>query len=226
MAKEGGVNKVEWRARLRATRARVAETARAPAAAAVAAHLTASPLWAATTVLAYAASATELSTLPLLHATLSAGKRLVLPRVGAGGDLTLHQIDALEGLVVGYRGLLEPAATAPRVAPAEVELAIIPLAKADTTTVSSPSSPPPAASAAPASPAKWWPACPARRTTGRSPTCSRKRGSPAFVNPPRSRCAANRLNGLCFPVRRSKSASRGARWAAPTDGMSAPHRAS
>ncbi|NCO57011.1 MAG: 5-formyltetrahydrofolate cyclo-ligase [Nitrospirae bacterium CG18_big_fil_WC_8_21_14_2_50_70_55] len=126
MAKEGGVNKVEWRARLRATRARVAETARAPAAAAVAAHLTASPLWAATTVLAYAASATELSTLPLLHATLSAGKRLVLPRVGAGGDLTLHQIDALEGLVVGYRGLLEPAATAPRVAPAEVELAIIP----------------------------------------------------------------------------------------------------
>jgi len=97
------------------------------AAEAVVAHLTATPGWAAAgTVLAYAATATELPTRPLLDAVLGAGKRLCLPRVAADGDLTLHRVTSLGALVSGYRGLLEPAADAPRVAPAEVELAVVP----------------------------------------------------------------------------------------------------
>jgi len=121
------VNKDEWRGRLRAARAAVAGEARQAAAAAVVAHLTASPLWtAAGTLLAYAATATELPTRPLLDAALAAGKRLCLPRVATDGDLTLHRVAALEGLVAGYRGLREPAAGAPRVAPATVDLAVVP----------------------------------------------------------------------------------------------------
>lgn len=120
------MNKPEWRAHLRARRAAVAAAARQSAAVAVATHLTASPLWAATTILAYAATAAELPTLPLLRAALAAGKRLLLPRVGADGALILHRVDAPEGLVAGFRGLLEPPADAPRVAAAEVDLAVIP----------------------------------------------------------------------------------------------------
>ncbi len=122
-----GGDKQAWRARLRAVRAAVEGEARQAAAEAVAARLTASPLWAAAgTILAYAATATELPTLPLLSVALAGHKRLCLPRVAADGDLILHRVEALEGLVPGYRGLLEPAADAPRVAPAEVDLAVVP----------------------------------------------------------------------------------------------------
>jgi len=101
--------------------------ARRAAAAAVAAHLTTSPLWtAAETVLAYAATAAELPTLPLLDAALADHKRLCLPRVAAGGDLTLHRVESLGTLVSGYRDLREPAADAPRVAPTEVDLVVVP----------------------------------------------------------------------------------------------------
>ncbi len=122
-----GGDKQAWRARLRAVRAAVNGEARQTAGSAVAAHLTASPLWAAAeTVLAYAATATELPTLPLLNVALAGHKRLCLPRVTADGGLTLHRIETLEGLVSGYRNLLEPSADAPRVAPAEVDLAVVP----------------------------------------------------------------------------------------------------
>ena len=121
------MNKAEWRARLRAARAAVDGEARRAAAEAVAARLTASPLWTASgTVLAYADTATELPTRPLLEVALAGGKRLCLPRVAADGDLTLHDVGALGTLVEGYRGLLEPAVDAPRVAPAEVDLAVVP----------------------------------------------------------------------------------------------------
>jgi len=124
---EQGGDKQAWRARLRAVRAAVDGEARRAAAEAVAAHLTTSPLWTvAETVLAYAATATELPALPLLDAILAGGKRLCLPRVTAAGDLTLHWVESLGTLVSGYRDLLEPAADAPRLAPTEVDLAVVP----------------------------------------------------------------------------------------------------
>jgi len=108
-------------------RATVEGEVRRAAAEAVAGHLTASPLWtAAETVLAYAATATELPTRPLLDAALAGGKRLCLPRVAAGGGLTLHRVETLAELAPGYRGLPEPAAGAPQVAPVEVDLVVVP----------------------------------------------------------------------------------------------------
>ncbi len=119
-------DKEAWRARLRAARAAVAEAPREAAALAVAGHLTALPAWtAAETLLAYAASASELPTRPLLEAALAAGKRLCLPRVDGEG-LILHRVTALGELRPGYRGILEPPPAAPVVAPAEVDLALVP----------------------------------------------------------------------------------------------------
>lgn len=84
---------------------------------------------AAGTVLLYAtAFPEELVTDPLLEHALSAGKRLVLPRVErVRGELTLHGIeDPRADLVPGTRGIPEPRASAPLVEPAEVDWVLVP----------------------------------------------------------------------------------------------------
>jgi 5-formyltetrahydrofolate cyclo-ligase len=100
---------------------------RATAAEAVLRWVAESPAWqAASTVLAYVASGSELSTRPLLAAALAAGKGVVLPRVVDDGVLRLHAIQALAELSPGYRGILEPDATLPEVAITAIDLALVP----------------------------------------------------------------------------------------------------
>jgi 5-formyltetrahydrofolate cyclo-ligase len=102
---------------------------RAAASQAIASQLMALP--------AYAAAGSILVTLPfrsewdsalVARAALAAGKRVIVPRVDVEARmLTLHAIDSLEHAVApGYRGISEPRADAPQVAPHEISLALVP----------------------------------------------------------------------------------------------------
>ncbi|MFU8891184.1 MAG: 5-formyltetrahydrofolate cyclo-ligase [Anaerosomatales bacterium] len=81
---------------------------------------------AARTVLAYSATREEIDPAPVLAALRRRGVVVVLPRVSGPGQLTLHRVDDAADLVEGPFGLLEPAEGAPAVAPADVDVAIVP----------------------------------------------------------------------------------------------------
>lgn len=53
------------------------------------------------------------------------GIRLAFPRV-EGVELTLHEVDCLETLKPGYRGILEPAADAVGIPPEDIDLFVVP----------------------------------------------------------------------------------------------------
>jgi 5-formyltetrahydrofolate cyclo-ligase len=81
---------------------------------------------AAGTVLVYADFGSEVATGALVGAILQDGKRLVMPRV-ADGDLVLHAVvDPERDLVAGVWGIREPDPACNEVAPAEVELFLLP----------------------------------------------------------------------------------------------------
>jgi 5-formyltetrahydrofolate cyclo-ligase len=84
------------------------------------------PEWrAAGTVLLYRSVAPELSTVGLANAAWRTGKRVLFPRVGPGGGLTLHAVASWSGFEAGPLGIPQPPPTAP-VAPGEADLAIVP----------------------------------------------------------------------------------------------------
>lgn len=81
------------------------------------------------TVLLYAtAFREEIATEPLLEHALSAGKRVILPRVDrAQGMLVLCRVeDPRTDLVPGTRGIPEPRADAPLINPVEVDWVLVP----------------------------------------------------------------------------------------------------
>jgi 5-formyltetrahydrofolate cyclo-ligase len=119
--------KQDLRRQLLDRRAAIGEPDRIVASAAVRRCVTATAQWqGAATVLAYAATGSELDTEPLLTAALRAGKRLILPRVDDDGVLGLHAISDPAHLVSGYRDIREPSPGLPSVAVSEIDLALIP----------------------------------------------------------------------------------------------------
>jgi 5-formyltetrahydrofolate cyclo-ligase len=77
-------------------------------------------------VLFYAAGGGEVETLPLLERWIAAGRKVILPRV-EGDAMSLVEVEGLEDLAPGYRGLLEPRPDKGRVVPREaVEVALVP----------------------------------------------------------------------------------------------------
>lgn len=86
---------------------------------------------AAGTVAFYWAMGDEAPTQDAIAAALAAGKRVALPRVGrtagAGRQMTFHRFggDPRE-LIPGPMGLLQPPVSAPVVAPAELDLVVVP----------------------------------------------------------------------------------------------------
>ncbi len=93
------------------------------------AAIQATPEWhAARTVLVYKHKAPEFSVVGLTNGAFRVGKRVVLPRVAdaRAGRLELHAIGGWADLEAGSFGIMEPRSTCPRVAPADVDLAIVP----------------------------------------------------------------------------------------------------
>lgn len=116
-----------WRRQLLGRRRALSPTEREAGGVAVRRWVVECAAWrAASTVLAYAASGSELATEPLLTAALVGGKGLILPRVGAGNVLHLHAVESLARLAPGYRGILEPAAGLPEVAVTAIDFALVP----------------------------------------------------------------------------------------------------
>ncbi len=82
-------------------------------------------------LLAYVGFSTEIDTLPLLAKARADGKIVVLPRMlprsaSRPASLALHRVDRDDDLVAGLWGIREPAADAPGVELAALDLIVIP----------------------------------------------------------------------------------------------------
>lgn len=120
------MDKAALRSAMRARRQALGQAALGEAEARAAAALLAHDAWkAARTVALHAAVRGELPTDVLLAAALAAGKRVALPRQAPGG-MELRLIGRRDEAVGGPRGIPEPPADAPRVAPEELELIVAP----------------------------------------------------------------------------------------------------
>lgn len=85
------------------------------------------PYLRASSILAFASFGSELNTQSLLRRVISDGKNLILPRVNkATQQLQLHRIKALNALIPGIWGILEPHADAIVFDLADIELIIVP----------------------------------------------------------------------------------------------------
>ena len=112
-----------------ARRAALTPAEHAAAGAAIVARMLALPSFqAARTVLLTLPFRDEWDTRPLVAAASAAGKRVVLPRVDlASRMLSLHVIAGLERDVApGYRGIDEPHAHLPHVAPGAIDWVLVP----------------------------------------------------------------------------------------------------
>lgn len=112
--------------RLRDAARRARSAATAIAARAIAARLLALPeLRRAGLVSGYAALADEVPLDHVRRGLEARGIELVYPRV-EGERLALHRVGSARALVPGYRGIREPEATAPVVAPEAVDVFLVP----------------------------------------------------------------------------------------------------
>ena len=84
----------------------------------------------ARTVFAFVGHGDEIDTLPLLSRVLADGKRLCVPLCTAPGIMECREITNLSVLHPGAYRILEPPAEAPLVAPADIDLAVVPCAGA------------------------------------------------------------------------------------------------
>lgn len=124
------LNKQALRRVLRDRRAAVATEERARAAERACECLVVSPFWLESrTILAYLAMPEELETRPILHAALAQGKQLCLPRCRKGAlCFDAVPVSDLEGdFEPGpFRHLLEPARHLAPIAPAAIDLIVVP----------------------------------------------------------------------------------------------------
>jgi len=81
-------------------------------------------------VFAFVGRGDEIDTLPLLRQVLADGKRLCVPLCTAPGIMECREVTDLSVLRPGAYRILEPPAEAPLVAPADIDLAIVPCAGA------------------------------------------------------------------------------------------------
>ncbi len=87
----------------------------------------------ASCVFTYVATPQEIDTHALIRQALADGKTVCVPLCGAQGDMTAHRIQSLDMLHKGMRGIAEPDESAPRVAPEEIDLIIVPALACDRT---------------------------------------------------------------------------------------------
>ncbi len=119
--------KEAWRRRARAARRALPGWARERAHVAMGERLMAlSREVGARVVGVYAATADEADPGEFARRWLQAGGSVAWPRVEEAGGLGFHRVRSADDLVPGFRGIREPAAAAPRVAPAELDLLVVP----------------------------------------------------------------------------------------------------
>jgi 5-formyltetrahydrofolate cyclo-ligase len=113
---------------MRAQRAAIPSERASSAATGAAEHLLALPLiQSARSVALYAAVRGELDPAPAARALLERGVSLAFPRVVADErGLAFHRVEALDELAPGAFGIPEPAPLAPIVAPAGLDVVVIP----------------------------------------------------------------------------------------------------
>lgn len=85
----------------------------------------------ADTVFCFVGTTREINTKPFLKAVLNAGKTLCVPLCIGRGSMVLKKITALEELIPGAYGILEPGIGAPAVQPDDVDFAVIPCISCD-----------------------------------------------------------------------------------------------
>ncbi len=121
------ITKPTLRTTLRVCRAALPPADRDAASARITARVQAFPGYRECQTLAcYVSLPAEVATAALIQAALAAGKRVALPRCSPARRLTFHLIHSLDGLVPGPYGILEPPADSPQLAPAALELILIP----------------------------------------------------------------------------------------------------
>ena len=121
------MNKAEIRTRLRAMRRVLSKQEQDAAAKSVHDHLAAFDAYRTSrVVMAYMACRGELSLEPVIRDVLARGKTLVLPRCEADGIMTARRICAMSDLVPGAYGLLEPDGACEAIAPAKIDLILVP----------------------------------------------------------------------------------------------------
>lgn len=98
----------------------------------IAQHLLAMPEYqAADTVFCFVGTAREIDTQSILADALSSGKRLCVPLCADKGVMELRRITALNQLIPGSYGILEPPADAPVISVDDVDFAILPCTTCD-----------------------------------------------------------------------------------------------
>lgn len=88
--------------------------------------LSSEPFQRAQAVMAFYSFGTEVDTVPLLHAILTQGKRLLLPRCYAGGRMVAKEVSSLDALIPGAYGIPEPSEDAETADPASIDLVLVP----------------------------------------------------------------------------------------------------
>lgn len=121
--------KLALRSRILLARDALTADERSRASDSITATLTALPSFErASTVLLTLAFRSEWNTMPLILHALSRGKNVVLPRVDtAARMLELHRVlDPARDVDPGYRGIPEPRASCPVIAPASIDWVLVP----------------------------------------------------------------------------------------------------
>lgn len=120
-------DKPTLRSELRSLRSSLKPLVRAQEEELVNAAVIADPSWQDADVVAvYKAVGSELSVVSATNHALRLGKRVCFPRVGPGGQLSLHEVSDWSQLQPGSFGVPEPPASAPVVSPAMVDVALVP----------------------------------------------------------------------------------------------------
>ena len=83
-------------------------------------------------VMAFASTAYEPDTGPLLEMVLRDGKLLALPRITGPGTMEARRVEATATLVTGAYGLMEPDTSWPVIARGEIDLVLAPCMGCDT----------------------------------------------------------------------------------------------
>lgn len=124
--------KQELRTRLRSVRRVLPDAACAARSQAICARVLDLPAFAqARVVVGYAAFRKEADPAAVLRAAERQGKRVGLPRIASHGGLDLHAHADGAALEESGYGMLEPLAEAPRIAPEEVDLVLVPALAVD-----------------------------------------------------------------------------------------------
>lgn len=119
--------KQQLRRTVRALERELSPKYKAESSRAICQHLIAMPAYqSAETVFAFVGTSREIDTTLFLQDALASGKRLAVPLCTGDGIMELRQITALDQLLPGAYGILEPGPDTPPVPTDEVDFAVLP----------------------------------------------------------------------------------------------------